>query len=215
MIIVGAKGFANEVLEVMRKNEKLDQLAFYDDLHNYPLGVLHGRFPILSNENDVKSHFSQVGNAFVLGLGNPTLRRKMYDKFTAWGGQVQSTISPNAKIGQYDVEIGNGSNIFDQAIISTNVHLGLGAIVYYNTVITHDVIIGDFVDLSPGAVILGRARLGDYCQVGSHATILPDVTLGKNVIVAAGAVVTEDVPDNCMVAGIPATVKKELQPLDF
>ena len=32
------------------------------------------------------------------------------------------------------------------------------------------------------------------------------VTIGKNCIVAAGAVVTRDVPDNCIVAGVPAKV---------
>ena len=38
--------------------------------------------------------------------------------------------------------------------------------------------------------------------------------VGKNVIVAAGAVVTTNVPDNCMVAGVPAQIKKELKPID-
>ncbi|MCU0350311.1 MAG: hexapeptide transferase, partial [Flavobacterium sp.] len=33
--------------------------------------------------------------------------------------------------------------------------------------------------------------------------------------VAAGAVVTKDVPSNCMVAGIPAKIKKEIEPLNF
>ena len=44
--------------------------------------------------------------------------------------------------------------------------------------------------------------------VGAGATILPGVTVGENAIVAAGAVVTKDVPDNAVVAGIPAKVIK-------
>ncbi|WP_290795017.1 DapH/DapD/GlmU-related protein [Flavihumibacter sp. UBA7668] len=40
--------------------------------------------------------------------------------------------------------------------------------------------------------------------IGAGATILPGVTIGKNAVVAAGAVVSKDVPDNTVVAGIPA-----------
>lgn len=41
-------------------------------------------------------------------------------------------------------------------------------------------------------------------------TILPGVTIGNNVVVAAGEVVTKDVPDNCLVAGIPAKKIKDI-----
>lgn len=44
--------------------------------------------------------------------------------------------------------------------------------------------------------------------IGAGATILPGVTIGENSIVAAGAVVNKDVPDNCIVGGIPAKLIK-------
>jgi acetyltransferase-like isoleucine patch superfamily enzyme len=47
--------------------------------------------------------------------------------------------------------------------------------------------------------------------IGTGATILPGVTVGKNAIVAAGAVVTKDVPDNSIVAGIPAKIIKSIE----
>ncbi|MHC9533518.1 sugar O-acetyltransferase [Dellaglioa sp. L3N] len=46
--------------------------------------------------------------------------------------------------------------------------------------------------------------------VGAGATILPGVTIGKNAIVAASATVTKDVPDNVIVAGIPAKIIKKI-----
>lgn len=42
--------------------------------------------------------------------------------------------------------------------------------------------------------------------IGSNTIILPNVRIGSNVIVAAGSVITKDIPDNSVVAGIPATV---------
>ena len=40
--------------------------------------------------------------------------------------------------------------------------------------------------------------------IGAASTILPGVTIGENAIVAAGSVVRKDVPDNTIVAGVPA-----------
>lgn len=46
--------------------------------------------------------------------------------------------------------------------------------------------------------------------IGAGATILPGVTIGVNAVVAAGAVVSKDVPDNTVVAGIPAKIIKQI-----
>jgi acetyltransferase-like isoleucine patch superfamily enzyme len=44
--------------------------------------------------------------------------------------------------------------------------------------------------------------------IGAGAVVLPEVTIGKNSVVGAGAVVMKDVPDNCLVLGIPAKVAR-------
>lgn len=46
--------------------------------------------------------------------------------------------------------------------------------------------------------------------IGAGAIILPGVTVGENAIVAAGAVVTKDVPDNAVVAGVPAKMLRNI-----
>ena len=66
-------------------------------------------------------------------------------------------------------------------------------------------------------VLIGKSRpdlvdylieIGDNCYISTGATILAPITIGNNVTVAAGAVVTKDVPDNCVVGGIPARLLK-------
>ncbi|MEZ4684945.1 MAG: sugar O-acetyltransferase [Bacteroidia bacterium] len=57
--------------------------------------------------------------------------------------------------------------------------------------------------LLPSAVLIRQ-----NAWIGAGATILPGVTIGKNSVVAAGAVVTKDVPDNALVAGVPARLIK-------
>ncbi|CAN5830411.1 sugar O-acetyltransferase [soil metagenome] len=47
--------------------------------------------------------------------------------------------------------------------------------------------------------------------IGAAATILPGITIGENAVVAAGAVVNKDVPDNTIVAGIPAKIIRTIE----
>lgn len=53
-------------------------------------------------------------------------------------------------------------------------------------------------------------HIGKDCWIGAGAIILPGVKIGDGCVVAAGAVVNKDVPDNVMVAGVPATIKKTI-----
>lgn len=65
-------------------------------------------------------------------------------------------------------------------------------------------------------VLFGKAHpvenveifVGKNCYVGTGATILGPIRIGNNVTIAAGAVVTKDVPDNVVVAGVPAKIVK-------
>ena len=52
--------------------------------------------------------------------------------------------------------------------------------------------------------------IGKNVWIGSNATILPGVTIEDNSVVAAGAVVTKDVPENTVVAGVPAKAVKKI-----
>lgn len=204
MIIVGAKGFAKEVLEIFHQLGRLDNVAFYDDVSKDIGSLMFDKFPILKTEEEVKQFYSMHGSDFTIGIGKPELRYKLYHKFRDWGGSFASSISPSAQIGHYDVQIGAGTNILPNAILSNSVTLGMGCLVYYNVMITHDNVIGDFVELSPGATLLGNVSVGDFTHVGANATILPKVKVGKYCVIGAGAVVTKDVEDNQVVIGVPA-----------
>jgi len=212
MLIIGAKGFAKEVLEVLYQNN-IEDIYFFDDVNPEVTGMLYNRFPILKTIEEVENHFKTVSNEFTIGIGNPVLRKKLYDTFTKMGGNFKSTISPKATIGSFGNCIEDGSNIMTGAVLTNDIIIKKGVIINLNTTIGHDSEIGEFVELSPGVSISGNCKIGSFTTIGTNATILPKITIGSNVIVAAGAVVTKEVPDNCMVAGIPAVIKKELLPL--
>lgn len=209
MLVIGAKGFAKEVLEVLHQLNQLDNLVFYDDVNNDVPEKLFGQFQILRTIQEATNYFKTIDNRFTIGIGNPVLRKRLYDKFTAVGGEFTSVISPLAIIGNYDVKIGIGSNVLSGAVFSNSNSIGKGCIIYYNSIITHDCEIGDFVEISPSVTLLGRCKIGSYTQIGANTTILPDINIGKNVIIGAGSVVTKDMPDNCLVVGVPAVIKRQ------
>ena len=208
MVVIGAKGFAKEILEILFRNGIDEELYFYDDITADKKQLLFGKYKILNSESEIKQVFENVGPSFVLGVGNPKLRYSLYKKFCALGGELISTISDNAVIGNFDVKIGSGSNILSGVQISNDVVIGMGVILYYNSIITHDVKIGDFAEISPGAILLGRCSIGRFTHVGAGAVIFPDVKIGENVTIGAGAVLRNNVPSDCIAVGIPAKVIK-------
>jgi len=81
-------------------------------------------------------------------------------------------------------------------------------------VVSPATVIGKNVNISQGVTIgvanrgenAGVATIGDGVYIGPGAKIIGAVTIGNNVAIGANAVVTHDVPDNAVVAGVPARI---------
>lgn len=210
MLIIGAKGFAKEVLEVCYQNNELKNLSFYDDKNNNTKGKLYEQFPILKSLEEAQNYFITVDKRFTIGIGNPSLRKKIFNKFTKIGGIYTSTISTSSIIGHYGNFIAEGCNIMQKVTITNDVHIEMGTIINQLCSIGHDVQIDEFVEICPGVSISGNCEIGNQSFIGTGAIILPGIIIGSNVVVAAGSVVTKDIPEKCMVAGLPAVIKKHI-----
>jgi len=141
-------------------------------------------------------------------------------------------IIKNCKIGKntkiwnfvnlYGCEIGDNCTIGSYVEIQNNVKIGNNVIISSHSFICSLVTIENDVFIGHGVMTINdvkppsRRRTGSDkewkktlikkgASIGSNATLLP-VTIGENAIVGAGAVVTKDVPDNAIVAGVPAKI---------
>lgn len=95
------------------------------------------------------------------------------------------------------IRIGEGSNIQDNCVV----HVDPG----------HMAEIGSYVTVGHSAVVHG-CKIGDNTLVGMGAILLNGAVVGKNCVIGAGALVTQNtvIPDNSMVLGSPAKVKREV-----
>ena len=202
MIIVGAKGLAKEILQIIEEKEYKDDIYFFDDVNLTEPDLLYNKHKILRDFETVENIFEE-DNRFVLGLGVPKLRKRLCDKFEDLGGRISSLSSSYVYLGN-NVSLGKGYTLMSGVKISNSVKIGKALLAYYNVLITHDVTIGDFVELSPGCILLGHVEVEDRVHIGAGAIVLPKLKIGKGAVIGAGAIVTKDVPAFTTVVGNPA-----------
>jgi carbonic anhydrase/acetyltransferase-like protein (isoleucine patch superfamily) len=95
------------------------------------------------------------------------------------------------------IVVGEGSNIQDNCVI----HVDRG----------YDALIGQGVTVGHGAILHG-CQIGDNTLIGMGSIVLNGAVIGRNCIVGAGSLITQNmvVPDNSMVFGSPARVRRTL-----
>lgn len=125
--------------------------------------------------------------------------------------RLNARIEPGAMIRD-GAEIEENAVIMMGAVINIGAKIGSGTMVDMNAVVGAGAIIESGCHIGAGAVIAGTieppsaapTRICSGVMVGANAVILEGVTVGENAVVAAGSVVIKDVPNNAVVAGVPA-----------
>lgn len=69
---------------------------------------------------------------------------------------------------------------------------------------------GELYDLEYGKHI----TIGNNCRIAANVTITGGVTIGNGCVIGAGSVITRDIPDNCLAAGNPCRVIREITDRD-
>ncbi len=192
-----------------------------EPLHGGPLTLLK----FMRQNNMLNRHYARLLVRYVwlkLRFG----RRLQTDGicFVCSGVQLEIGCGATLRIGRW-AWIGNGSKIRvheGEVSIGAKTVMGQECTIsaYQHVEIGRECIVADrvmLIDFDHGAVEVERpirlqgiykrdVRVGHNVWMGYGACILRGVSVGNNSIVGTSAVVTQDVPENAVVAGIPARV---------
>lgn len=147
--------------------------------------------------------FDRAARGFILALGDLQRRREVLAQLAHIEDAATTVIHPAAFIAP-SAAIGRGTFLGPGALIHTRAAVAQHSIINTGAIVEHECHIGENVHIAPGAAIGGRVRIGSDTLVGLGSRILPNLRVGRNCTIGAGAVVTRDIPDGCIVTGVPA-----------
>lgn len=192
--IIGAGGHSLVVNSILSKDKTINVMGYIDK----------------EDENVMLEKVKSETAYACLAIGDNFVRAKEFVKINQMGIKIISAIHPSAIIDT-DVILGEGLVICPGAIINTCANIGDNSIINTGATIDHECKIGKNCHIAPGSHLAGNVVVGDNVLIGIGVSIIPNIKIGKNSIVAAGAVVINDVPNDSIVAGVPAKIIKSVQ----
>jgi sugar O-acyltransferase (sialic acid O-acetyltransferase NeuD family) len=158
---------------------------------------------------DPASFAPEPGDALLLAIGIPEIRRHVAEDLESRGGRFLTLVHPTAIIAPW-ASIGEGSILCPYSIMSDAAQVGRFALLNYHSSLGHDATAGDFAVLSPYATLGGAAHICDDVFLGLHASVGPGKRLGRRTKVSANSAALSDAPANSLVFGVPGRVTPQL-----
>jgi sugar O-acyltransferase (sialic acid O-acetyltransferase NeuD family) len=113
-------------------------------------------------------------------------------------------IHPSVHIMDDNIQVGVGSFIGANSILTTNIKLGNHALLNRGNHIGHDSVAGDFFSMMPNAVVGGNVTLGDNVYLGSCSNIREKINITSDVLIGMNAAVVKDITESGTYVGVPA-----------
>lgn len=200
LIIVGFSGFGKEVYWLASRLG-ITVRGFLDD-NPTVAGETFCASPVLGG---VEKWQEYADCEFVIAIGNPRVRKKVYDKMCKYANpEFAILIDPAAIVMSEYVTIGQGSIVCAGTICTVEVNIGDHVIINLNCTVGHECHIEDFATIAPMTAISGNVKIGKLAEVGTSASIRQGLVINNGALIGMGSVLTKNVDANTMVFGSPA-----------
>lgn len=204
ILIVGAGGFGREVLQWAREawpsaSSRIAGFLAADGGSDRPL-------PVIADPDYFEP---SPGDAFLLAIGIPLVRRRVAECLVSRGARFLTLVHPTAVVVS-SASVGEGSILCPYSIVSDAVRMGGFTLLNYHASLGHDATTGEFSVLSPYATLGGGACIGADVFLGLHAAVAPGKSVGNASKVSANSTCLSDVPPASLVFGVPGRVMPRL-----
>ena len=166
----------------------------------------HASQPILQ---DLDAFSPEPGERYILGPTSPERRGLAEMLIDRFGLDFTSLVHPTAYFSPM-AKLSGGVFIGANTVIAPGVELAEHVFINRGATIGHDTCIGAYSRVQPGSNLGGLSHIGEGVTIGMAATLLERLQIGNRSVIGAGSVVLHDVPEDVLVAGVPAVVKKQL-----
>lgn len=166
----------------------------------------HAEMPALLEFDDFSP---ETGERYLLGPTTPERRGLAELLKKRHGIEFTTLVHPTAYVSPL-ASLSPGVFVGANSIVSAGAVLGEHVFINRGVTIGHDTRLGDYSRVQPGSNLGGLSVIGEGVTVGIGATLIERLRVGNRSVIGAGAVVLQDVPENVLVTGIPAKVKKHL-----
>jgi acetyltransferase EpsM len=208
LLIWGASGHAKVVADIVRRAGIFDIVGYLDDIQPHPPEARFLGAPLYTSVTALAALRSQGVSRLILGIGKCSARLRLASVAREHGFALATAVHPCAVVAE-EVRMGAGTVVAGGAVINPGTVLGENVIVNTGAVVDHDCVVEDGAHICPGTRLAGDVKVGRGAWVGIGATVIEKVRIGAGAFVGAGAVVIRDVPENVVVAGVPARVIRE------
>lgn len=206
LVIWGCGGMAREVNLLCEQTG--DRVAGFLDERPEMKGCIVDDRPVLGDIDDIPELRDGV-QIICAGVGDPSLKKQFADRTLHAGFTISAPlVHPGVFVSKRN-SISPGAVVCAGTTMTVNVRLGAHVIVNRMSTLGHDVLVADYATIAPGANISGNVTIGEGAYIGTGVSIREKVRIGAWAVVGGGAFVKDDVPPGCMVAGVPATIKKQ------